>query len=296
MCLRAHWLKREAGVRQKRPADYFATGRLLHAVIAYVARAEREGRQVEPVQMIEFLYAQDGIDPKVIAEVERLTGAYFAHYGTELAGFADYVLGGRRKVEILGVETLVEAEIRGPKAWEDATPGEPASIWLRGIPYGKTSYPYTQRLDLILQVGDRVLIVDHKTRSQKVPDDTDEYVRTLQTRPQLLGAAWLVSRALRIPVGRVGVLLNEIIKTKIPKFARTEVTFSEDQIADWWADMLDQAQAMWGMDLSAPPPRNLDACAPVIGNQRCQFFDWCHGDQARRDANYTYPSARSGEE
>ena len=86
-CARAHWLKYEQGVHVRESAYYFALGRLLHAVIAYKARAQARGLDADWRDMIEFLWAQGDRQERILAEVERLCSAYFAHYGEALAGF-----------------------------------------------------------------------------------------------------------------------------------------------------------------------------------------------------------------
>jgi hypothetical protein len=254
-CPRAHQLRYHEGVRPKEAADYFSIGILLHAVMAYAARGHvwRE--------LIAYLTTLDNIDLGHVYEVERLEEGYFAHYGDENCGFPD-------NVEIVDVEVEMAGELGG--------------------------LPYTGRADLVIRAADQLVIVDHKTRGRKVPDDRDEYRRDLLTRPQLLGLSWLAwqyyskrdhrGHPLDAPPA---VMLNEIVKTKVPQFGRTTITPTERQLRDWAAnhsiEVMRSRQEL--ADGGETGLRRLDACAPVIGS-RCQFFDWCHGSEETRQLHY----------
>lgn len=244
-CPRKHQLRYHRHVRTVADAGYYSLGRLVHAVLAYCA-AGHDWRE-----MIAFASDTEG-DLGIVYEAERLCGAYFSHYGTESCGFPG--------ASVIGIEQALESTIGG--------------------------MPYSSRADLLLRlVGETVVVVDHKTRSSKVPDDRDEYIRELATRPQLLGLSALVQELFSLATPPP-VLLNEIVKTKIPKFGRTMVRFTQHQINGWRLEHACCAEGMMALG-DGCGVCNLDQCAPVIpSGSRCEYFDFCHGNEAQRIAHY----------
>ena len=262
-CPYSHHLRYRLGLKPTDTEGYFAVGIALHAVLAYSARGiERDWRDMQ-----RYLELHSKLDPAVIAECERLCEAYFLRYGDELGGFGD-------AKAIRGVELKLQT-------WRP--------------------FAYSGRVDLLINAGSGPVVVDHKTRSRKVPDDSEEYIRDLATRPQLLGLSWLTRRCYKLPY-YPPVCLNEIVKTRVPQFYRTTVPMHPEAVDAWVAN---ERLARRRMKLDRPTHmrrgdeslilRNYDSCAPVIGS-RCQYFDWCHGTKRQRHDNYTRKDPKHGQQ
>lgn len=262
-CAYSHYLRYQRGVRPTDTEDYFAVGIALHAVLAYSARDITHDWQ----DMQRWLELHSSLEPAVVAECERLSAAYFMHYGDRLAGFED-------ARAILAVEAKLQ-------------------VW--------RPFAYSGRADLIVALPSGPIVVDHKTRGRKVPDDSEEYIRDLATRPQLMGLSWLARRQLKLGY-YPPVCLNEIVKTRVPQFKRTTVPMQPERVDAWVAN---EKLARRRMRLDRPKHgrrgddslvlRNYDSCAPVIGS-RCQYFDWCHGTKRQRHDNYVVEDLKHGDQ
>lgn len=244
--------------------DHFDVGIICHAILAYmqlgVMASEPSPRRWEDVL---------DAAPESLArdEATRLMTAYWAHYGTENAGWPE-------GVRIIAVEQFFESQF-GP-------------------------LPYTARADSILEFpSGEIVVVDHKTRAQAFGRDRDRFARGQATRGQFLGLSWLVRRALLdskqaesdmcredkrytdASIDTPSIWLNAIIKTKIVKFDRLMLPITRDAVDQWstWQRLYSEL----GLDSSLPNP---DACAPAMG-QRCQYFTWCHGTDDERARHYT---------
>lgn len=246
-CQRAHSLRyRERIAPVERlfdRIDYFSLGSTIHACLAYAWEGFRIG---EPREWRHALFAatlRGDLDEDVFEEADRLCSAYFAHYGEPDLGFT-----------ILGVETLLE---------------DPASFAL----------PYTARLDLIGEAAGEIVIVDTKTRAKKIPDDRITYARDLTTRAQFLGQAHLamLRYGLKEPPP---IIVNAIIKTKIPGFDRLTVRPSLADVERWRAQQ--RRDASWGLEGTE---MNYSSCAPELGS-RCSYFRWCHGSDEERSRHF----------
>lgn len=261
-CGYKHHLRYRLGVRPTDTEDYFSVGIALHAVLAYSARGiDRSWRD-----MVRWQELHSSLAPEVVAECSRLVEAYFFRYGDGLAGFED-------ARAIRGVELKLQR-------WRP--------------------FAYSGRIDLLVTTASGPLVVDHKTRGRKVPDDTEEYQRDLSTRPQLLGLSWLARKCLKLPY-YPPVCLNEIVKTRVPQFARTTVPMDPARV-DAWVRNEKLARSRMRLDRLTHRSRrddtsilrNYDSCAPVIG-ARCQYFDWCHGTERQRHDLYTVEATQHGD-
>jgi len=79
------------------------------------------------------------------------------------------------------------------------------------------------------------------------------------------------------------ILINAIVKTKIPKFERVTLRFDSSRIDAWANEHRIMAPAL--LTLANEGCANYDSCAPEIG-YRCQFFEYCHGVKEDRELLY----------
>lgn len=254
-CPRAHHLRYERGIVLK-PRDlenldgsegeplYFQTGRIVHGVMRYMQEGIMVGETRDWRDVIEAARSLEDLDSQSIVESSRLMAAYFDHwYGEHGSGNA----GWPRGAEIVAVEELLETRI-GPSS-------------------------YTGRIDTLLRIRDRLLIVDTKTRSKSFPNDLDRYSRGAATRPQFLGLAALC----RAHFGQTpNVWINGIIKSKkAPKFQRVMVEITDEAVDQWAAE-----QARF-LPIAGDDRMNYSSCAPEGQGRRCSYFEWCHIPQLR---------------
>lgn len=248
-CPRAHHLRYTLGIQRIHRiddgVDYFALGTLIHGALAYWQRNALSWQDVIEHALDE---AAGGSGLREALDAHRLLEGYEAHWGSNPGGWPN-------GATVVAVEHAM------------------------GLP------PYTARADSIIDLGGELIVVDHKTRARKLPDqgaDLDEYRRELATRPQFLGLSWLAQREWSLP-DPPPVMVNAIVKTKIPQYGRVLVRFDQRQIDEWAANQ-DQA-AERAMRNDDPLP-NYESCAPEIGS-RCWAFNWCHGSAEQRDREYT---------
>lgn len=236
---------------------HFEVGSLVHGGINWVSDGVMAGieREWEDVTTAAPDYRDAerprGFDLGSIYEAQRLLGAYFAHYGEANAGWHE-------DLKIIAVE-------------------------LQLAEHQAFALPYTSAADVILQhPSGEIIIGDHKTRAKSFPKDSGgraRYTRGLAVRPQFAGLSWLVRRHYGLDYCPA-VLVNGIIKTKIPQFDRLRVDLLPEDLA-WW-EAAQRSAAATGLVSCAPNPT---ACAPEMGS-RCWAFDWCHGPQELKDRKF----------
>lgn len=245
-CPRGHRLRYRDGVRLKETPEYFLVGQLLHAGLAYAGLGEMWGFRWKLSDLTNVVRKRKLFEDDIIEEAERLLKAYWFTYTTKNAGYPT-------RFEISEIEWFVAAE----------------TLDLR----------YTGRVDaLLIDENDRLVIVDHKTRSRDYPEkDSDEtLVRRFATKPQFLGLAY----AVREIEGEAPLfLMNLIIKTIVPKFRRFLWEFTDEEL-DRWAEAQNATVKTIDDDWM-----NYSECAPEIGSP-CWAFDWCHGDEQTRQESY----------
>lgn len=140
--------------------------------------------------------------------------------------------------------------------------------------------PTTARADTLLELNDEILIVDHKTRSSKVPDG---FERQMQTRPQFLrlGALW---RALNPDKPRAAIWVNALVKTKLPSFSRHIVRL-DDAMLDAWVDNQKRLTAAIASSSIDTCLANFSACdGGFFGS--CDYRDYCWGSEAVKTTKY----------
>lgn len=230
-------------------ASYFTFGTLAHACLSYSARNPANRWQ----DVIAFARQDAATYPTAIVDqVEVLIGAYFARWGHEAT------CGFDASVEVVAVEELIEVP---------ASPGVE---------------PYSTRLDLQLRVGDELAFCDHKTAGSTpitTACDVDELRRQLATRPQFLGSSWALREALGLSYAPP-MIVNYLIKTKVPKFLRVFVPFTNAQL-----DMWNENRAPVPTRDGPVPRRDLHNCAPAIG-MPCWAFDYCHGNDRSKEIKF----------
>lgn len=258
-CQKAHWLRYELGLEHK-PAepndddddrntriDYYAVGILTHACLQWTSAAAAEGKTADWKDVIAAAGNQVGdrapFDVGVVYEVERLIGAYFAHYGTDNGGWPE-------GVKVVDVE----------------------------IELGTS--PLQRRADVVLELPSGEIVVgDTKTRAHAIPDARFRFIEDMQVNDQFLGLSLLAQRHYKLEEPPA-LWVNAIIKTKIPKFDRILIPYTQEIIDEWAIH-----QARWEAAMVVRPTvhlANYSACAPAIGS-RCSYFYWCHGTEEKRN-------------
>lgn len=290
-CQRAHALRytqRVVPLRIGPPstADYFGLGSLIHAALAYAWEGQKQGVIRDWRDVLHAATQQHGgIRLDTLKEAERLLEAYWAFYGLNdwegNAGVAATIVDVEREfcAESHKCESCAgTGRIEHPH-WEDG--GRPPVTTPCGACDGRGYHgelgplPYTARLDLVVEVEGIIHVVDTKTRAKGLPSNRAQYARRLRTRAQFIGQAWLAKRAYGLSYVPP-VIVNAIVKTKIPGFARLLVPLEQRDL-DTWAEAQREAAAA-GLCGSA---MNYSSCAPEIGSP-CAYLDYCHGSDEQR--------------
>ncbi len=170
-----------------------------------------------------------------VFEAQRLVQRYLVFWGKDWVGF-----------EVIEVEHPVAIAV-GPMPW-------------------------TTRLDVLLRDLEttRLVVVDHKTRGS-MPSGGDDALRDEgRCRPQFLGAIAATRVTLDLDYNP-DFIIDTIVKTKTPAYARPRFAASDSNIEAWVAD---QTRLAHRYVEGAVPVRNLHACNGKYS--LCEFYDRCH--------------------
>lgn len=233
-------------------ADYFGLGILVHACLAYVWDGSKLGGPRDWRDILKAASVGGTMQQALHDETERLVSAYFGHWGAE-----DFHAGEVRIVD-------VEREFTDSDSF---------------------ALPYTARLDLVVEVAGTIFVVDTKTRATAFPkNDRRKYQRGLRTRSQFLGQSHLARRGYGLDYAPQ-VIVNGIIKTKIPGFDRMTAEVTEADVLRWAVD-----HSAWAAEGLGDRKRNYSHCAPDMGAP-CSFLEYCHGSAETRARHFTTKSA-----
>jgi hypothetical protein len=256
-CQRAHALKYRDGLITLRTGpsldnDYFGLGIMIHACLAYVWEGCKLGLLRDWRDVLSARTADGKMQQALYDETHRLVSAYFGHYGEN-----DFSENGFSIVD-------VEREFTDSDSFD---------------------LPYTARLDLVVEVASRIFIVDTKTRATAFPKDgRAKYQRGLRTRAQFIGQAHLARRAYGLDY-TPHVIVNAIVKTKIPSFDRLNVELTDRDVETWCGAQREAAAA--GLSGTA---MNYSSCSPDMGSA-CSYLDYCHGSDETRARHFTTKAA-----
>lgn len=264
-CQRAHRLRYVDGISKRRlpivdpdllleekdgsdpsKPDGRRVGSLIHAAFQWLAEGILQGKARDWRHPLAVAASDDW--PLVdIFEAERVLVAYFKFWGNEGN------LGFSEGFTILKAEAAFEISIGG--------------------------LPLTGRADLLLaDPNGRIVIVDHKSMARARSGDPD---RLLRTSDQFLALARLVQVTYELPY-IPEIIVNDLIKTKVPKFERQLVAITPNDLKQWVANQDETART--GMTGSL---RNYNACAPTTpGSRVCDLFNYCHGSDEQREKGY----------
>lgn len=275
-CGRAHALRWREGIVPLKTGpsmgkDYFGLGILIHAATAYIWEGLQAGEAPGDRDWRDVLRAAtqrpEGCERATYEEAERLLEAYWAFWG-----FPDWdpdlvrIVDVERELTEGGACACVGGPVVPPHEHSSACP-------MRG---SRFALPYTSRLDLVVEIAGMIHVVDTKTRAQKLPDNLAVYGRQLRTRAQFLGQSYLAQKAYGLAEPPI-VIVNAIVKTKIPRFGRVRVPFTQRDL-DAWEE--------WQASASLESDRlNYSQCAPEIGSP-CTYLDYCHGSDEERERNF----------
>lgn len=255
-CEYQHHLKYHEHIRPKQNSPALDVGSAVHIGLMAQELASMESIE-EPIW--QRAVEASPVDCEARLEAARLLSAYFAHYGIDNAGWGNY--------KILSVEQEMHAY--------------------------KSLYWSTRVDAVVMAPAERkhsereVFVVDHKT-SRSAVSDVAEFVRDCKVNPQFLGHALTYQTVFG---KRVSVLVNLVVKSRIPSFERVIVRFSDAELMNWHAE-----QKMYEIENRAKlenvvnrkrlPIKNYDACTNAVG-MRCWAFDYCWGtDQDRENLFY----------
>lgn len=127
---------------------------------------------------------------------------------------------------------------------------------------------FTMRLDLVIRDNSgKLILVDHKTTAA----NRGEFALEHAVNSQFVGsaAAWPYSEPLS------AVMLNRIIRTKVPSFDRHSFIITEAEVQRWKRDhiMLDQDRRRY--ERAKHYPMHRSSCQGRYG--LCDFYNVCHG-------------------
>lgn len=211
--------------------DARVIGTLVHSGLAYLGHSQMRGLSLpDPCDVL----IGSTEDPYAVEEARRMLSAYVAYFGASESVVAT-------GYELIGVEVPLESSA--------------------------FALPYTTRVDSVWRAIDgRIICVDHKT-SARAP--SEDYASTAIANPQFLGHAWCARENYGGEL-TPWVLVNVLVKTRIPKFYRFLAAFSPEQLDRWGAMQLESAVA--GVDGCG---KNPGACMDVFG-RKCWAFGHCH--------------------
>jgi hypothetical protein len=290
-CQRAHALRYRDNIVRLRlgpsdTLDYFQLGILIHAALAYFWEGLKLGEQRSWRDVLHAATQRpEGLERDLYLEAERLLAAYFAHHQSDPPFGSDWGEG----VEIVDVEReLADGAEPCPECNGRKLDGN--GCWCMrcyddfaaestGRVAGSFALPYTARLDLVVRIDGTLYVVDTKTRAQKLPENRAVYARKLRTRAQFLGQAHLAMLAYGLSEPP-HVMVNAIVKTKIPGFGRLAVPITLEDVERWREQQArDAAAGLQGDSM------NYSSCAPEIGSP-CVYLDYCHGSPEVRAKHY----------
>lgn len=230
--------------------DVLAVGTLCHGVLDYAHQCVLKGKSEAKIKawvgLVDQWRKEEPALEPEIDECERLMEAYWLKWGFANAGWKGF--------------KLVASELE----------------------LGSEEERRTTQADVLVEDprGD-LWVVDHKSRAQKAPED---FVHSSAVNPQFLRTAMLT----KAKTGReiVGTIVNVIVKTKIPKFARYDVPWDDEVIEDYTrASQVRDAEIRAFEALISGrkdkkknyslPVKNFSSCAPTFG-MKCRAFDVCH--------------------
>lgn len=285
-CPYGHHLRYVEGVSPRRDLiseesgklDYFAVGNAVHSALAYVELGELHGFAADWKDLLTHA-AYKGLWPQPeLEEARRLIWPYFGTWGPANAG-----LGPGYK--IVAIEKAWAVTLAAPSAGQAKYPTEYTgradcvTVRVTNNPSARTSYNQPRGNAGHAHKNRKYVVWDHKTRSKNYGETDEELSLLLKSRPQFLGLAYLARENLKsIP----DLMVNIIIKTKIPQFRRVLARFTDDDLNDWAVNHV-ASIAHRSMDERW---KNYSSCVPEIG-QKCWGFSWCHGSARDRQTLYS---------
>lgn len=127
-----------------------------------------------------------------------------------------------------------------------------------------TPFNYTCRMDLAIKRRDEIWVVDHKTARA-----LDDSVTDWALQGEILGLLWLAHKRWGSQVK--GLIINLIVKTKVPKFERL-VFRSRPRNIEMHVNAIKALLEMQPIAEKLGWPRNFTACN---SGYRCAYFDLC---------------------
>jgi hypothetical protein len=225
----------------------------VHAGLAY-----RHDGHSSHSELLDYASSTGRYDVGSLIEASRLLKWYFLHWGDENAGWGP-------DTKILGAEIPLE--------WLDAP------------------LPHTGRADLLVEISGSTLVVDTKTRAKGLPEDRDEltaWIRGQAMNPQFVSLSAMTQRKFNLPEPPA-VMVNAIVKTKIPKFARVVVPITSERV-ELWA-RIHAASAERYLEYQAAvisgksPLQNWSNCVSMFG-KTCYYSSYCFGSEESRMLNW----------
>jgi hypothetical protein len=136
---------------------------------------------------------------------------------------------------------------------------------------------HTCRFDMVARINGGVWIVEHKTASRESRDVIEGWWLDGEILGEVYG--YRLSQLNEVYGPLVGVLVNIVVKTQVPKFRRVEVVVTDEVLKQYAQDSLYWRSERYKCSRENRWPKKLAGC---IGRyDTCAFFDHC------RDADNT---------
>jgi hypothetical protein len=163
--------------------------------------------------------------------------------------------------------------------------------------WNDAALPHTGRADLLVAISGSTLVVDTKTRAKGLPKDPDDlaaWIRGQSINPQFVSLSAMTQRKFDLPEPPA-VMVNAIIKTKVPDFARVVIPISQQRV-DMWAEVHAHSAARYiafskSVARGMPPLQNWSACVNMFG-KTCYFLTFCHASEESRSLNWKKVAAK----
>jgi hypothetical protein len=247
-----------------RPTYHLSTGTAVHAALAAVKAGKATPEESVQIALETFkdLLPKRKLpgDDEIIAEneeiIQAMVPAYFEHYKHDPEPWKP-----------IGIEVAGRVEV-----------GEGTGVFL------------VFRTDALVIWRKMLWLVDHKTAKKLDPRDLMKYEMDIQPTAYAYGITKLFAqqgRNMRVS----GVIINVLVKTKVPQFAREQYTRTDDELAEFEREFVEIARDMKTRHLRVQAGENWKDVFYKNTNEcfsygTCWFRDLCMHDTPTRRLSF----------